>query len=58
MDYIKNNKNEFIYVVLITVFALVLRFISLKNFGEIWYDELYSWHFAHRDTLFQVIHQW
>jgi len=54
-SYIKENKIELISISLIAIFALILRIISLLNCGEIWYDELFSWYFASRDSVFSTI---
>ena len=54
--YVKQNKLELSTVVLITLLALILRIISLINCGEMWYDELFSWSFAAKDSLYDTIH--
>ena len=55
LKYVKNNKIEFTTVILITLLALILRVVALVNRGELWYDELFSWSFASRDSVFETI---
>lgn len=57
INYVKNNKMEVLFVGFITIIAVVLRAILLVNFGEIWYDEMFSWFFASRDTFFESAYQ-
>lgn len=60
-EYLKNNYRETAMVAVITFFALVLRFIMLQNYGDLWLDELYSWYFASKnnviDTVLELVNQ-
>lgn len=51
LDYLKNNKIEFLFVLFFFVLALILRITALKNLGALWLDELYSWYFASQETV-------
>ena len=54
LDYIKTNP-DIILVVLVTLFALILRLFAIQGIGEMWYDELFTWFFASQETLKDVI---
>ena len=56
-NYVKNNKTEVLCVGFITLIAVILRAIVLKNFGEIWYDEMFSWFFASQKTFLESAYQ-
>ena len=55
MTKILKNKWEILSVILLCILGIVLRIVAYKNYGEIWYDELYSWFFASQDTLYLTI---
>lgn len=55
LNYIKDNKLEIILVCIITLFAYILRFIALHNFGELWIDEIFSSYFAQKNSVIEVI---
>lgn len=55
LKYLKENKFEVFSVFAISIFALILRFVSLQNFGDLWVDELYSKYFASKNTVIEVI---
>lgn len=55
LKYFKENKFEVFSVFAISIFALILRFISLQNFGDLWVDELYSKYFASKNSLIDVV---
>ena len=55
LNYIKDNKLEIIVVCIITLFAYILRFIALYNFGELWIDEIFSSYFAQKNSVIEVI---
>lgn len=54
-EYLKNNYREVVIVAIITFFALILRFIMLQNYGDLWLDELYSWYFASQNNIIDTI---
>lgn len=54
-DYIKNNFFEIIVISIVTLVALILRLLLLKNYGDLWLDELYSWYFANQHTAFGTV---
>lgn len=49
------KNKEIIFIVLITLFVLILRLIMLLNVGGVTHDELYSMYFASQDSLFETI---
>lgn len=53
-EFLKKNK-DIIIVILITFVALCLRLIVIKNYGSVWFDELYSWDYANQDTILETI---
>lgn len=55
LKYLKENKFEVFSVFAISIFALILRFISLQNFGDLWVDELYSKYFASKNSVIEVV---
>ena len=55
LNYIKENKSEIIVVCIITLFAYILRFIALHNFGELWIDEIFSSYFAQKNSVIEVV---
>ena len=55
-DYIKTHRSEVVFVVLITLLAWILRVVCLMNMGALWHDELYSWNFAQKSSLFYTLH--
>ena len=55
MEYIKNNKKEISLVLLISALALWFRIICLKNAGDLWIDEIYSYYFAAKDSVLDVV---
>ncbi len=55
ISYIKKNYIEVISVSIITILALVLRLIVIKNYGDLWLDELYSWYFAKQKFVFGTV---
>lgn len=55
IKYMKENKTEVFLVAGITIFAFLLRLISLKNFGGFWIDEIFSSYFATKSSAFEVI---
>ncbi|MBR1617389.1 glycosyltransferase family 39 protein, partial [bacterium] len=57
VKYIKENKLELISVFAIFVMGICLRLAVYNNFGAIWYDELFSWFFASRESVFETIRQ-
>lgn len=54
-SYIKENYRETAIVATITLFALILRLILLNNYGDLWLDELYSWYFASKNSVFATV---
>ena len=54
-EEVLKNKTDIIIVSLITIIAIVLRIITIKNYGSIWMDELYSWDFSNQDSIFKTI---
>ena len=55
LNYIKVHKSETFFVFLITIFALVLRLVALHNFGDLWVDELFSFYFANKKSLLEIL---
>lgn len=55
LGYIKENYLEILIISTITLIAFILRFIALKNYGDLWLDELYSWYFASQKTVFGTV---
>lgn len=55
INYLKENKTEVILVACITIFAFLLRLISLKNFGNFWIDEIFSSYFATKSSAIEVV---
>lgn len=55
INYLKENKTEVILVACITIFAFLLRLISLKNFGNFWIDEIFSSYFATKSSATDVV---
>jgi len=55
LNYIKENKFEVILISSITILALILRLLVIKNYGDLWLDELYSWYFAKQKFVFGTI---
>ena len=55
LNYIKENYRETALVSTITLFALILRLILLNNYGDLWLDELYSWYFASKNSVFATV---
>lgn len=53
--YLKENYRETAIVLCITIFAMMLRLIMLKNYGDLWLDELYSWYFASQKNVFLTV---
>ena len=53
--YIEENKKEAVVVLLISLFALVLRCIALFSAGDLWLDEIYSFYFSSKDSVFDVV---
>lgn len=53
--YLKANYRETAIVLCITIFAMMLRLIMLKNYGDLWLDELYSWYFASQKNVFLTV---
>lgn len=53
--YIEENKKEAVIVLLISLFALVLRCIALFSAGDLWLDEIYSFYFSSKDSVFDVV---
>ncbi len=54
-EYIKNNKKEIAFVLIVSVIALFFRIISLKNAGDLWIDEIYTYYFSSKNSIFEVI---
>ena len=54
-NYIQNNKKEFAAILTISVFALILRLISLLYAGDLSTDEIYSYYFSDKNSLFDVV---
>ena len=54
INYVKEHKIETILVFVLTIFAFILRFIALQNFGDLWVDELYSKYFASQGNAFDI----
>ena len=54
VNYVKEHKTEILLVFLVTIFALILRIISLQNFGDLWVDELYSKYFANQGNALDI----
>ncbi len=55
MEYIKNNKKEIVFIFLVTLIALFFRVIALKNAGDLWIDEIYSYYFSSKNSVLDVI---
>lgn len=55
LGYIKENKIEVGIISAITLLALILRLLVLKNYGDLWLDELYSWFFAKQKFVFGTV---
>ena len=55
ISYIKKNYIEVALISAITIVALILRLIVLKNYGDLWLDELYSWYFAKQKFVFGTV---
>ena len=53
--YIEENKKEAVVVLLISLFAFVLRCIALFSAGDLWLDEIYSFYFSSKDSVFDVV---
>ena len=51
-NYIQNNKKEFAAILTISVFALILRLISLLYAGDLSTDEIYSYYFSDKNSLY------
>ncbi len=54
-EEVLKNKTDIIIVSLITIIAIVLRIITIKNYGSIWMEELYSWDFSNQDSVLKTI---
>lgn len=54
-NYIQNNKKEFIAILAITIFALILRIVSLLFAGDLSTDEIYSYYFSSKNSLSDVV---
>ena len=54
-NYIKKNFLEIAIILVVTFVALILRLLLLKNYGDLWLDELYSWYFASQKTIFETV---
>ncbi len=54
-NYIKKNYLEIAIISVITLVALILRLLLLKNYGDLWLDELYSWYFSSQKTVFETV---
>lgn len=54
VNYVKEHKTEILLVFLVTIFALILRIISLQNFGDLWVDELYSKYFSNQGNALDI----
>lgn len=54
LEYVKEHKFETLFVLVITIFAFLLRIIALQNFGDLWVDELYSKYFASQENVFEI----
>ena len=55
INYLKQNRKEYIIVALIFILAIALRLICLNNFGALRYDELFSWYFAKQNSFIDTI---
>ena len=55
LGYIKENRGETVAILFITLCALILRLVMLKNYGDLWLDELYSWYFANQKNVFLTV---
>lgn len=55
MDYIKNNKKEILFVFFVSLVALYFRVYALKNSGDLWIDEIYSYYFASKNSIIDVV---
>lgn len=53
-SYLVKNRTEILFLLSITIFAFFIRFIAIKNFGDLWTDELYSYYFANRNSMIDV----
>ena len=54
-DWIEENWKEFIVFFLIFILAIVLRIITIQNYGSLDQDEPYSWRFANQSSVLEVI---
>jgi len=53
--YIENNKKETVILFIICMAALILRLVSLIFAGDLWLDEIYSWYFSSKASVFDVV---
>lgn len=54
-DWIEENWKEFIIFFLIFILAIVLRIVTIQNYGCLDQDEPYSWRFANQTSIIEVI---
>lgn len=55
--HIKENKADILCVSLIFILGIVLRVITINNYGCLTQDEPYSWRFASYNSIFETIKQ-
>lgn len=54
-EYIKNNKKEAVFLIIISLLALYFRVFSLQHAGDLWIDEIYSYYFSGKNSVFDVV---
>ena len=57
IEFVKNNKTDFIFLLSMLFIAIVLRVIAIQNYGTLTEDEPYSWRFAVFENPIEVIKQ-
>ena len=53
--YFNDNKIELYFISILTIVAFVIRLVAMNNIGELAYDEIASWYFAGKKSVFDTV---
>ena len=53
--YFNDNKTELYFITILTIIAFVIRLVAMNNIGELAYDEIASWYFASKKSVFDTV---
>ena len=60
LEFFDRNKQDIFIIFAITLFAFIIRLISLLNFGDMWVDEIFSLYFASQKSpvdIFKILYR-